>query len=585
MFRELDYQTKVFDAIDHYLDVLNDLKANADEVAKVKAEKPDIDIPDPDFPAETFDRLKAEKCLPVSVTRDAEFSSRFDGIGRPVANITLKVPTGGGKTWIAVKAADKIMNKYLHRNFGFVLWIVPNEAIYTQTLKNFRNREHPYRLALDRASRGRVEILEKTDSLNAADVDTHLCVMVLMLQSSNRQNKETLRMFRDRGDVHGFLPHEGEQNKHKQLLTEIPNLDCYEGHQLAKAYDNASTAEMIQRGDPGLLFTHIKDSLGNALRLIQPVVVMDEGHKAVSELAHNTLYGFNPSFVLELTATPKDVREKSGKMRYANLLVEVTGIELDAEGMIKMPLVLTASNQQDWKPVLNAAVDRLNSLRTAAEIFRADKNRYIRPILLVQVERTGRDTRDGAHIHAEDVRDWLLQTGFDEAEIAIKTADQNDLKQPENQNLLSAESQCRVIITKEALKEGWDCPFAYILCSLASYSNLSAMTQLVGRILRQPQALKTDIQDLDQAYILTHRSETANIVRHVKAGLENDGLKDLLIEVTGTDTSTSTQGIVRRIERRAAFKNKKIVLPKLLVKSDRVLRELDYETDILTQTD
>ena len=412
------------------------------------------------------------------------------------------------------------MNKYLDRNFGFVLWIVPNEAIYTQTLKNFRNREHPYRLALDRASGTRVKILEKDRQPERSG-----CGHAFMRHGSDAavqcpQKKGLFCVYLERGDVHGFLPHEGEQDKHKQLLTEIPNLD----HSF---------------------FQYIKDSMGNALRLIRPVVVMDEGHKAVSELAHNTMYDFNPSFVLELTATPKDVKEKSGKMRYANLLVEVTGKELDAEGMIKMPLVLTASDQQDWKPVLNAAVDKLNSLRIVAETFQADKNRYIRPILLVQVERTGRDTRDGAHIHAEDVRDWLLQTGFDEAEIAIKTADQNDLKQPENQNLLLPESPCRVIITKEALKEGWDCSFAYILCSLASYSNLSAMTQLVGRILRQPQALKTDIQDLDQAYIFTHRSETANIVRQVRAGLENDGLKDLLIEVTGTDTSTSTQGIVR----------------------------------------
>ena len=62
---------------------------------------------------------------------------------------------------------------------------------------------------LDRASALRTKIMEKGDRLTAVDVQTHLCVMVLMLQSGNRENRETLRMFRDRGDVHDFFPPEG----------------------------------------------------------------------------------------------------------------------------------------------------------------------------------------------------------------------------------------------------------------------------------------------------------------------------------------------------------------------------------------
>src|SRR5699024_9721355 len=141
-----------------------------------------------------------------------------------------------------------------------VLWVVPNEAIYTQTLKHLKDRQHPYRQALDRAAAGRVKIMEKTDRLDARDVDTHLCVMLLMLQSSNRQNKESLKMFRDRGDVHGFFPPEGEQQLHKEVLERTPNLSAYQG-----------------------MFPMVKDSLGNALRVIRPVVVLDEGHRAISD--------------------------------------------------------------------------------------------------------------------------------------------------------------------------------------------------------------------------------------------------------------------------------------------------------------
>src|SRR5690606_3617118 len=144
------------------------------------------------------------------------------------------------------------------------------------------------------------------------------------------------------------------------------------------------------------IFPMVKDSLGNALRIIRPIVVLDEGHKAISQLAHSTLYGFNPLFVLELTATPQDVKATdAAPARHANVLVEVSGIELDREGMIKMPLNLDARQGTDWKATLNVAVDRLNGLQAEADKLRGNTGRYIRPIMLVQVERTGADQRDG----------------------------------------------------------------------------------------------------------------------------------------------------------------------------------------------
>ena len=54
------------------------------------------------------------------------------------------------------------MGKWVRRNSGFVLWIVPNEAIYTQTKKALINREHPYRQQLDKAAAGRVKVWRKT---------------------------------------------------------------------------------------------------------------------------------------------------------------------------------------------------------------------------------------------------------------------------------------------------------------------------------------------------------------------------------------------------------------------------------------
>ncbi|MFT4090766.1 MAG: DEAD/DEAH box helicase family protein [Asticcacaulis sp.] len=558
MLRTLDYQARVLEALDTYLDVLKEEKQKSDKVAEVAATA-GVDIPVPDFAENAWNRIKRPRA-------HIPYSPRHDETKRPVPNTVLKVPTGGGKTFLATQALSRIFGRYLNRRTGFVLWIVPNEAIYSQTLKALSDRQHPYRQSLDNMAAGRVKILEKTDRLDARDVEDQLCVMLLMLQSANRETQDSLKMFQDRGDVHGFFPPEGEQDKHADLLRAVPNLTGY----------------------GGTIWALIKDSLGNALRIIRPVVVLDEGHKAVSDLAFKTLYGFNPCFVLELTATPHDVQPKGGKTpkagRYANVLVEVTGKELDNEGMIKMPLNLDTRQGTDWKATLGAALERLEGLNAAAQTLRANTNRYIRPIMLVQVERTGKDQRGGGHIHADDVKDWLMSLGFDEAEIAIKTAEQNDLNQPENQDLLSPQNRVRVIITKAALQEGWDCPFAYVLCSLAASSNLRAMTQLAGRILRQPHALKTGVAELDECYIVTHHAETATVVEAVKGGLEQDGLGDLVIAVSSEGAAGEAR-LSRTIDRRGVFKSLEIYLPKVLWVEGEAVRELDYESDVLAAVD
>jgi type III restriction enzyme len=570
--RELDYQGRVLSRLDDYLAELAHQKAKADKIAAANAGETDPDLirPVPDFPLKAWEAMRAAGKLP-DTRQHIPYSSPLDGVKRPVPDIVFKVPTGGGKTFLAVASLSKILGRYLGRNKGFVLWIVPNEAIYAQTRRQLIDRQHPYRQMLDVLSGNAVRIMEKNDQLDARDVESQLCIMLLMLQSSNRENKDTLKMFRDRGDVHGFFPPEGDQDAHVEALKQTPNLDSY---------------DMMESAYP---WHQVKDSLGNALRLIRPVVVMDEGHKAVSELAFSTLYGFNPCFVLELTATPKDVAPTTGRNprspRYANVLVDVKGIDLDREGMIKMPLNLDPRAGTDWHNTLAAALNRLRVLDEAARTLQADTSRYIRPILLVQVERTGSDQRDGNHIHALDAKEWLTNVGgLDEAEIAIKTADTNDLAAPENLDLLGATNRVRVIITKSALQEGWDCPFAYVLCALAASANLSAMTQLIGRILRQPHAEKTGVALLDESYVITHHANTADVVNAIKKGLEEDGMGDLVKEIRTGDSSGMASG-PRTVLRRNSFSRTEIFLPLVLRVTGNELRELRYEEDILFALD
>lgn len=214
-----DFQQEVLDTFDLYLDTLDDQRSRTLELEKLSREKPELGIPVPDYTEETWNTLKGLGKLPKART-NVPFSARKDGTGSPAPSVTLKIPTGGGKTLLATSAVSRIMSKWVQRNSGFVLWIVPNQAIYAQTFKALNNREHPYRQMLDRAAAGRVKILDKTARLDQRDVGSHLCVMLLMLQSANRETKESLKIFKDRGNVHGFFPTGDDFLAHSAMLDQ-----------------------------------------------------------------------------------------------------------------------------------------------------------------------------------------------------------------------------------------------------------------------------------------------------------------------------------------------------------------------------
>lgn len=555
----------MLETLDAYLGQLVTQWEKAEKVRKANESETDPDLlrPLPDFPRLAWEHLKELGWLPA-IRRAVPYSGRKDGMGNDVPNVCLKVPTGGGKTLLAAYGVSHIMGRYFQRNHGIVLWIVPNDAIYSQAKKQIGNREHPYRQILDRAAAGRVKLLETDDPLNRLDVESNLCVMLLMLQAANRETKQTLRLFRDRGNVHGFFPASDDIPSHFELLGRVPNLSCY--------------------GNRNNMGAIAHDSLGNVLRLLRPLIVMDEGHKAYTSSAMSTLYDFNPRFVLELSATPKD-RIADNTPMYTNWLVDVRGADLQREEMIKLPLNVKVKAGDDWKDCVRESYEHLNNLQDHADKLRSNTERYIRPILLVQVERTGKEQRERGAIHAEDVREFLLTLGMEQAQIAVKSSEKDELRTLENNDLMSPSSQVRVIITKQALQEGWDCPFAYVLCTLAASRNLSAMTQLVGRILRQPDATKTPDPVLNECYVFCHHAKTKYVVEAIKDGLERDGMGDLAQQIREWDSAKAKQPSKRVLHRREKFCTLDIYLPLVNWVDSSGARPLDYERDILSRID
>lgn len=570
-----EYQQGVLTKLDRYLTTLGEKREDAEAFVAFQKSRGKEATPT-DYCRETWDQLNIERLLPYlshgGQAMVAPYLARYDGMRRPIPNICLKVPTGGGKTLLAAAALERIQTDYFKRQTGLVLWVVPSDAIYRQTWRHLANREHPYRQMLERASGGRVKMLEKGDAFTKRDVEGQLCVMVLMLPSAARKSKETLRLFRDSGRFPSFFPVEDDGEANRALLEAVPNL---EQNDLA----DMGFAEGVVPGS-----VSIKQSLGNVLVLSRPVVVIDEGHRAYSDTARDTLCGFNPSFILELSATPNT----NGKHQ-SNVLVNVPGADLKDEEMIKLPINVINEAKGGWKQTLTLAHAKQAELEKEAVALQGATGRYIRPIVLVRVERTGKEQRDSALVHAEDAREYLRDLlGVHEDQIRLKTSENDEIG---DDDLLADTCPVRFIITKDALREGWDCPFAYVLAILSKTTANTALTQMIGRVLRQPHAALTGRPPLDECYVFTFDQDVNEAVQGVRKGLEDEGMADLASSVRAVDGPTGGAKNVRRekIKRRSKFDAiPPIFLPRVLHRDSKEssgYRLLDYERDILGHLD
>lgn len=507
------------------------------------------------------------------------YQDRKNGLGEDLPTFCIKVPTGGGKTLLATQILGSAYRTILkERNgAGLVLWVVPSSQIYRDTLKRLRDRGDMYRLMLEHALSRRIEVWEKHEiaRLSPAKLRECLNILVVQLASTNRQTKEDLKFFQDSGgNIVDHFPPETDYDAHRKLKEQIKNLDML-------VEDDASGQYLV------------KTSVANLVRLCEPAVVLDEGHKATSSLARQTIEGFNASLVVELSATPKTVKSEGVEFR-PNVICKVTGKELLDEEMIKLPINIATSGQKDWKDMLTQARDRRELLTKKAQKLAetTGPSRSIRPMVLVQVERTGRDQRESGFIHSLDVKEYLLQTlGVPEAAVKIKTAELDELSDVDN--LMDPLCPVQWIITKAALQEGWDCPFAYILVSLNNTQSTTGMTQIVGRILRQPfqERVPQNLSELNESYVYCLHLRAGQLTVAVKKALEAEGLEDatgLVFDATDSKAA-KLERVSRMRETFAALYRKpykgKIYLPHFCVKTSDGYESLDYFRHLLPWVD
>ncbi len=399
-----------------------------------------------------------------------------DNIG--AAKVCVKVPTGGGKTFIGAAAVKAICDRRRQVGPRFVVWLVPSDAILGQTVRNFKNPEHEYRRRLNADFGGRVEVFTKEEMLNGQNfspdaVNSNLCVAVFCYSSirANPNSKEDRKVYQENGNLQKF---ESYFNSRDLLMADTP-----------------------------------ETALIQVIRRMRPIVIVDESHNVGSSLSIEMLRVLGADFVLSMTATPRN----GG--RTENVISCVGAAELKAEHMVKLPVMVY--NKASTTIVVQNALDLRAALESAANRERSENGgRYIRPIVLFQAQPKNAESSETY----EKIKAKLIDSGVPEDQVKIKTADKDEL---DGVDLMDENCKVRFIITVNALKEGWDCPFAYILASLANKSSTVDVEQVVGRVLRQPYATESKDTLLNMSYVLTSSDHFQETVKSIVQGLNESG--------------------------------------------------------------
>ncbi|MAE87819.1 MAG: restriction endonuclease [Flammeovirgaceae bacterium] len=390
-------------------------------------------------------------------------------------HVAIKVPTAGGKTFIACNALHSIAQSMDESNPKAVVWLVPWSNLLQQTVNNLSNPDHPYRRKLNSLFGNRVEVYEKDQLLqatgfNPTSVHDQLNIMVFSFSSIriNSKKKEDRKIYQQNGQLEPF----------RSLIDDEVVLP-----------ESEDTVSLI-----------------NVIRSLKPIVVVDESHNAESDLSVEMLRALNPSFVLDLTATPK---------KNSNLISMVNAVALKKESMVKLPVIVY--NHHKKEEVITSALHLRQQLEAYAQEEEKVTGKYIRPIILFQAQSNikGKDNTT-----FDKIKEQLIKLQIPEEQIKIKVSGRDELK---DVDLMDWNCPVRYIITINALKEGWDCPFAYILASLADKSSAVDVEQILGRVLRQPYVVEHKKQLLNLSYVLTASTKFNDTLNNIVKGLQESG--------------------------------------------------------------
>ncbi len=367
--------------------------------------------------------------------------------------VCIRLPTGGGKTLLAAETIP-LSTAFMGTPRPLVVWFAPTKIIVAQTVEALTKAGHPLRERLHAAFAGRVRVFDVSafETISPQDIASNCCIVVSTLAAFNVTDTVGRRVY---AHNEAMEPHfAGVDTRGFETVSD------------AEAADN----DMLTAGRP-------KWSFANLLHLHRPLMIVDEGHRVTSPTARTTQARLAPRAVIEFTATPTGSN---------NVLFSATATALKEEEMIKLPI--RARIHASWRDAVSATVARRNWLEEAAD----REVEHLRPVALYQARPKN------AEPTVEDVRRFLVEERMiPEAHVVVATGDQRGL---DGVDLTDPTVRVRHVITVDALKEGWDCPSAYVLCATQNLSSSTAVEQILGRILRMPYAARRNTRALNEAY-------------------------------------------------------------------------------------
>ena len=182
-----NYQRRVLRDLDAYLACLNEPQATL---------------------AEAFRKFWLEQGVAVGMGAVAPYKNVVPG----TPHVCFKVPTGGGKTYIACCAVLPIVKAICQNRPQVVVWLVPSNAILEQTVQTLQDKDHPYRHRLDVDFQGRVEVCTKDELLNGQNFNPtsvleQLTLCVLSYDSLRSAKKDGRLVYRENSALADFVTH------------------------------------------------------------------------------------------------------------------------------------------------------------------------------------------------------------------------------------------------------------------------------------------------------------------------------------------------------------------------------------------
>ncbi|WP_418184794.1 DEAD/DEAH box helicase [Aliarcobacter vitoriensis] len=403
--------------------------------------------------------------------------------------VCIRIPTGGGKTLIATKSIRVITQNYLNKDYSLVLWLAPSDKIVSQTLEVLKNKQHSYRQILDKEF-DNIEILSIQEAFKKSfNPKESLVIIVGTIQSFRTTNKDGRKFFDE----------------------------------------NSTYYEMLKSLD-------MKPSLENMIKYFKPIVILDEAHKSSTALSLKSLLDIEPSFILELTATPITKTIKAKEIYASNILYSVNATELKKENMIKLPIMLKTID--DSLKILKEGIEKREYLEKLSILEEGQSSRYIRPINLIRAD----ENRGSEYLTYDKIKTILIEEfKIDEKQIAIQTGDKKEI---DGVDLFSPDCPIRYIITVDALKEGWDCSFAYVLSVVSNMQSATAIEQLIGRVLRMPYIESKNKKELEKSYVYVASSSFEDVAQNIGKTLVDSGFEDMEAKISIDISSNTNQNIV-----------------------------------------